>query len=194
LRVFECPNGGHHAVIFDLLAFCPWCGPDKTPPRVVFDDSLAAQRRLLAVVEDLPAEARESIEAAGGTTTLTDRALTGTIAASQNLAKQLHAQAGEPAAKGNPWQNVDRLQRRWIDDFGKDPLDALSDATVRTLRLAFARRHVIEHNGGVVDEKYVTETGEGTLNRRLRIKPAFVEQAMDAAVALADGLDATVRL
>lgn len=32
IRTFDCPNGGHHAVIYDLLTFCPWCGPDKTPP------------------------------------------------------------------------------------------------------------------------------------------------------------------
>jgi hypothetical protein len=191
IRTFECPNGGHRAVIYDLLAFCPWCGPEKTPPHAVFEDNLVAQRRLLALVDELPEEARASIEAAGGVTALTERALTGIVAATQNLAKRLHAQAGKASAKGNPWQNVERLQKQWLADFARDPLDGLAAGTVETLRLAFSRRHVLEHNGGVVDEPYVRETGEGTIGRRVRIGPAFVKQVLEAVVSLAERLEAT---
>lgn len=66
IRTFACPNGGHRAVIYDLLAFCPYCGAEATPPRAVFDDNVAAMQRLLAVVTDLPPEAREAVQAAGG--------------------------------------------------------------------------------------------------------------------------------
>ena len=193
LRTFECPNGGHHAVIYDLLAFCPWCGPDKTPPRAVFHDNMAAQRRLLSLVEDLPLEARQSVEAAGGATALAERALTGAVAATQNLAKQMHLQAGKQPTKGNPWQNIERLQHQWVSDFGQDPLDDLDSGTVQALRLGFARRNVLEHNGGVVDERYVRDAGEGIIGRRLRIKPPFVEQVVTASVSLAERLEATLR-
>lgn len=74
-------------MIYDLLAFCPYCGPDKTPPRAVFDDNLAAMRRLLAVVTELPPEAQTDIQAAGGITALAERALGGAMAALQSLAK-----------------------------------------------------------------------------------------------------------
>jgi hypothetical protein len=193
IRTFECPNGGHHAVIYDLLAFCPWCGPDKTPPHAVFHDNLAAQRRLLALVGELPDEARASVEAVGGVTALTERALTGVVAATQNLAKRLHAHGGKSPPKDNPWQNVDRLQRQWLADFDYDPLDGLDAATVRSLRLAFSRRHLLEHNGGVIDERYKRVTGEGSIGRRVRITPAFVDQALAAVIALAGRLEATAR-
>jgi hypothetical protein len=74
IRLFECPRG-HSAVIYDLLAFCPWWGTD-TPPRAVFDDSLAAQRRLLALIEEQTDEARADVEARGGVTSQAERALT----------------------------------------------------------------------------------------------------------------------
>ena len=192
IRTFECPNGGYHAVIYDLLTFCPWCGPDKTPPHAVFEDNLAAQRRLLALVGELPDEARASVEAVGGVTALTERALTGIVAAIQNLAKRLHAQRGTPP-KDNPWQNADRLQRQWLADFDQDPLDGLDAATVRTLRLAFLRRHVLEHNGGLIDERYQRETGEGIIGRRVRITPGFVDRTLEAVVALAERLEGTAR-
>ena len=186
-------TAGTIAVVYDLLAFCPWCGPQATPPGAVFEDNLAAQQRLLAVLDELPPDARESIAAAGGATALAERALTGVMAATQNLAKQLYAQAGKPPPKSNPWQNVERLRREWISAFGRDPLGHLPPGTIETLRLAFARRHLLEHNGGVVDEAYVRDAGEGTVGRRLRIRPEFVQEALDSAIALAAELEATDR-
>jgi hypothetical protein len=191
LRIFSCPRG-HHAVIYDLLAFCPWCGTD-TPPRAIFEDSLAAQRELLRVVGEQPAEAKADIEAKGGATALAERALTAAVAACQNLAKQLHTQADKEAPKGNPWQNVDRLARQWRKSFEVELLDSFGESTVKTLRLAFARRHLVEHNGGVVDEDYVGQTGEGVVGRRIRITLAFVEEAFVAVEELADRLEATAQ-
>jgi hypothetical protein len=119
--------------------------------------------------------------------------LIGIVAATQNLAKRLHAHGGKLPPKGNPWQNVDRLQRQWLADFDHDPLEGLDAATVRTLRVAFSRRHVLEHNGGVIDERYKRETGEGSIARRVRITPAFVDQALAAVIALAGRFEATAR-
>lgn len=191
VRVFACPRG-HDAVIYDLLAFCPWCGAG-TPPRAIFDDSLAAQRRLLALIAEQPKEARQDIQARGGVTALAERALTAAVAASQNLAKQIHAQAAKSSPKGNPWQNVERLQKQWLTDFGADPLQGLDETTIRTLRAAFARRHVLEHNGGVIDDAYVRQTGEGTVGRRIRVTPAFANDAFAAVEALADRLQVAAR-
>ncbi len=70
------------------------------------------------------------------------------------------------------------------------PLAGLDAATAQALRLAFARRHVLEHNGGAIDDAY-RRTGEGTIGRRVRIIPAFVEDASVAVVGLADRLEAT---
>jgi hypothetical protein len=190
IRVFDCPRG-HHAVIYDLLAFCPWCGAD-TPPRSVFDDSLAAQRRLLQLVEEQPVKAQADIAAHGGVTGLSQRALTDAVAAIQNLAKQLHSRAGKEAPPDNPWQNVDRLRKRWRASFGADVLDGFDSATIRSLRLAFARRNVLDHNGGVIDADYVQQTGEGQLGRKVRITPLFVEQSFAAFETFADRLEATV--
>jgi sarcosine oxidase delta subunit len=193
IRTFTCPHGGHRAVIYDLLAFCPFCGPERTPPLAVFSDNLAAMRRLLAVVTELPPEAQEAIRAAGGATALAERAVGSAVAAVQTLAKQLHAQAEKPTPKGNPWQNVDRLRRQWLDAFGVDPLTGLDPTDVNVLRLGFARRHVLEHNGGVVDERYRQETGTGVIGQRIRIRTAFVEQVFEAAAVLAGRLEAIAR-
>jgi hypothetical protein len=45
----------------------------------------------------------------------------------------------------------------------------------------------------VIDERYRHETGEGTIGRRLRNMPAFVDQSLGAVVALAERLEVTAR-
>jgi hypothetical protein len=119
IRTFTCPNGGHRAVVYDLLAFCPYCGPDDTPPRAVFDDTMAAMARLLRVVTEQPPEARAELEAAGGSTVLAERALTIVIAAIQNLAKQIHIRAAKPKPSGKP-QTVARVPEGIEEREGRD--------------------------------------------------------------------------
>ncbi len=190
IRTFTCPSGGHRAVIYDLLAVCPYCGPD-TPPRAVLDDNMAAMGRVLAVVEQLPEEHRRDIEAAGGTTALAEGALGGGVAAVQTFAKQFHGQTGKPTTVRNPWQSVSRLQEQWQASFATDPLAALLEAEIKLLRLGFARRHILEHNGGVADEKYVEESGDSIpVGRRIRVQVSFVREFLAAVVRLADALEA----
>ncbi len=192
IRTFTCPAGGHRAVIYDLLTVCPYCGP-ATPPRAVLDDNLAAMARLLDVIEQLPAEHRREVEAIGGVTALSERALGGAVAVLQNCAKQLHDRAAKASAAGNPWQNVDRLRKEWQEDFSADPTARLSTSDLATLRLGFARRHVLEHNNGVADAKYVAESGDTlAAGRRVRFRSSFVRDFIAASLRLADALEATV--
>ncbi|CAN5654451.1 hypothetical protein BH23CHL7_BH23CHL7_20400 [soil metagenome] len=185
VRTFRCPNG-HRAVIYDLLAACPYCGAD-TPPRAILDDNLEATLRQLDDADAMPPER----VAAGTQTAAVEDGLKRVVAAIQNLAKQLHARADVEQPGDNPWQNAERLRKQWNKSFKVDPLKHLDAATVKTLNLMFARRHVLEHNGGVVDERYVKATGEGMMNRRIRIRSSFVRQAIEATRALADQLAAT---
>jgi len=192
IRTFICPAGGHRAVIYDLLAMCPYCGP-ATPPRAVLDDNLAAMARLLDVIEQLPAEHRREVEAIGGISALSERALTGAVAVLQNFAKQLHGRAGKAAVAGNPWQNVDRLRKQWQEDFSVDPMARLSASDLAALRLGFARRHVLEHNNGVADAKYVAESGDTLVaGRRVRFRSPFVRNFIAASLRLADALEGAI--
>lgn len=186
LRTFTCPNGGHRAVIYDLLAACPYCGPE-TPPRAIFDDNVAAMRRRL---DDAEAMAPREL-ASGDQTAVVEQSLTRVVAALQSLAKQLHARAGMKSPTGNPWQNVERLQTQWESSVGADPFDGIAVDVVSTLKLGFARRHVLEHNGGFVDARYVDEAGEGRVGQRLRFRAAFVREFIAAAEALANRLTET---
>jgi hypothetical protein len=189
IRTFVCPNGGHRAVIYDRLVACPYCGP-ATPVRAVLDDNLGAMRRLIEIVQRLSPEHRQEVEAAGGASAFAERALGGAVAAVQTFAKDLHSQSEREVTVRNPWQNPDRLREQWKGSFAVDPLDQLDDAQIALLRLGFARRHILEHNGGVADEKYLRESGDSVgPGRRVRFDADFVREFIDTVEALAAGLE-----
>lgn len=81
----------------------------------------------------------------------------------------------------------DRLLRRPFHDFGEVrstlkswfDIDVASDFTeeeCRFIALKFHRRHVYEHNGGEVDEKYLKDSGDITV----RLKQSLHESQEDA--------------
>ncbi|MDQ3689400.1 MAG: hypothetical protein M3406_05075 [Chloroflexota bacterium] len=194
IRSFTCSTKGRRVVTYDLVSFCPYCGSD-TPPRPIFDENMAAMTRLLDLIDQMPEEARRDIEAAGGATAQIERALGGAGAALQHLATQLHEKAGKTVGRDrNPWQNPDRLAKEWRRCFSNDPLASLTSDDQRSLRVGFARRHVLEHNGGRVDQKYLDATGDnGLVGRRLRIRAQSVREFFAAVVRFADNLGAGAR-
>jgi uncharacterized Zn finger protein (UPF0148 family) len=190
IRAFSCSRCSHRTVAYDLVSFCPYCG-ENTPPRPILDENLAAMGRLVDLIEQMPDEVRQDIEAVGGATAQVERALVGACAAFQHFAQQVHAGAGKEIGRDrNPWQNPERLAKEWRRSFSHDPLAALNTDNRSALRLGFARRHVLEHKGGRVDQTYLDETGEhGQIGRRLRIRAAFVRDFFGAAARFADELE-----
>jgi hypothetical protein len=55
---------------------------------------------------------------------------------------------------GNKFQNVDRT-RQLFGEFNVDPFESLSDDDLSTLRLNIEKRHVIGHNLGIADDRYL---------------------------------------
>lgn len=74
----------------------------------------------------------------------------------------------------------------------KDLLPGLPANIVATLRLRFECRHILEHNGGVADGRYVKDSGDSLpVGRRVRFDAGFVRRFMGAIAILADALETT---
>jgi hypothetical protein len=167
------------------MSSCPYCGPD-TPPRAVLDNNLAMLPRLLDSLDHLPAD----VKALGGEPAMAERTLTGAVAAIQSFAKDVHASSGKPVTVWNPLQSPTRLAEQWKASFGANLFAGLTPDQVKTARLGFARRHILEHNGGKADERYLAESGDTfALGRPVRYGSAFVREFIEAIANLADKLE-----
>jgi hypothetical protein len=76
------------------------------------------------------------------------------------------------------FQNLERAAKNLSAVFGIDMKKAVSDTDWNFANVAFMRRHVIAHNGGVIDRRYLDETGESDSfrGRRVTVSPADVEK------------------
>ena len=82
------------------------------------------------------------------------------------------------------------MSEQWQASFGADPFAGLTPDQQKVVRLGFARRHILEHNGGKADERYLAESGDTVaLGRPVRYGAAFVRDFIDAAARLADELE-----
>jgi hypothetical protein len=61
-------------------------------------------------------------------------------------------------------------RKELIGAFDIDICDGLSDGDIATATRMFQRRHVYEHNGGEVDEKYLRDSGDTTVRLKQTIR------------------------
>jgi hypothetical protein len=62
---------------------------------------------------------------------------------------------------------VQEILKHWFDI---DPCAGMREDESRAVALMFHRRHVYEHNGGEVDQKYLDDSGDTTVRLKQRIR------------------------
>ena len=72
------------------------------------------------------------------------------------------------ARRGNPFQSVERATDLF-QRIGCDPFGVLSSEDSEALRALIGKRHVIGHNLGLVDEKYLAAAGDGSPGENIRL-------------------------
>src|SRR5262249_11660030 len=74
--------------------------------------------------------------------------------------------------------------------FDIDILEGLSADDAAFASLMFHRRHVYEHNGGVVDTKYISDSGEATvrLGQEIRETQSSAHRLIGAVLKMAKNL------
>jgi len=83
----------------------------------------------------------------------------------------------------NSFHDLDEVRLVFRDWFDIDLCTAMKDNEVAHVKLMFYRRHIYEHNGGEVDQKYLAKSGDTTV----RLKQV-IRETQDGAHALLGSL------
>lgn len=100
-------------------------------------------------------------------------------------------QSSDPEkCKNVSFQNLYVAAKRLRSLFGVDLESTVDPGEWQKAHVAFMRRHLISHRSGVVDEKYLLETGDDPqlLGRRISIEPHDVEDLAKIVRTLGQGL------
>lgn len=167
----ECDACKTHYAVIGSAFFCPNCGHSSAER--VFDDSI---RKIMAKRDNISA-VKLAIEASTGkdqaalvVRSLIESCLLDGVVAFQRFCEVAYLRlpnVGTPPF--NAFQRLNDGSRLWRDAIGKGYEDWLDSTRLDATKLLFQRRHLLAHSDGIVDGKYINNTGDTTYRPGQRI-------------------------
>ena len=173
--------------------FCPGCGHSSAAR--VFDDAL---RKIAAKRDHIP-DVRAAITAAAGkdeaelvARSLMESCLTDGVVAFQRFCEVTYRRI--PGQQDPPFNAFQRLvdgSKLWRVAVGQGYEDWIAPPDYVALKLLFQRRHLLAHSDGVVDQKYLSNTGDATYKEGQRI--VVTAGDVELMLRVLSGLGAAIR-
>ncbi len=195
---FACDSCQCHWSSLGASYFCPACGHNSAPS--AFNTTLTTVRDF---IHTFPALQRTLEEAAGpdsAETTLRQLAedqFGRIVGAFERYSAALFSElpnASAFPAKGNVFQRIPDASALWKAAVGKGYDDVLTSAEVAALTRFVQQRHVLGHQQGIVDDKYIAKSGDTNYcaGQRLVIRPQHVIELIDVVEKLAASIRAAL--
>jgi hypothetical protein len=179
---YTCTACGGADDILGRYGYCSCCGTRND------------LHELALTIETINAKTRERINAGEPLETAVPDAVSAFDSVARQYAKQLARWVPMSAERrksleGALFHNLKRAEdlRAWFDI---DICQGLDAGDVEFIRLMFHRRHVYEHNGGEVDQRYLDESGDTSvrLKQALRESPDSIFRMTGLILRMARGL------
>lgn len=151
--------------VYGVFAFCPDCGEHNSLQ--ILDKNLDVVAKMLDLASGAERDLAEKI---------IENALEDCVSAFDGFGRELcrvyaeKARSASKAAKMS-FQNLDGARKNLLEVFGIDLSNGTEPEGWRLLTTGFQKRHVVGHRMGIVDEEYVTRTGDAdsVVGRRVAI-------------------------
>lgn len=174
--------------------FCPSCGHNSVER--TFDDSI---KKILSKIENAEiirkafADIGKKDDAEVTIRSLTESALSDGVTAYQRLAEELYARIpAAPKAPFNVFQRLSDGSDLWKKICGKGYDDWLDGTELRDMNILFQKRHILVHNEGIVDDKYIKRSGDSTYraSQRIVVTASDIRRLVDLIGKLSAGIRA----
>lgn len=159
--------------VYGVFAFCPDCGQHNSLQ--ILEKNLELMDKMLTLASEIEEDVRKR---------LVENALEDCVSAFDGFGRELckvhAASATNPDQAANiRFQNLDGARRNLLNQFSIDLHDSVSDDTWSVCVKSFQKRHLLAHRMGVVDEEYVSRTGDpdAVVGRKINITKSDVEAA-----------------
>jgi DNA-directed RNA polymerase subunit M/transcription elongation factor TFIIS len=188
-RIVECSTCGNHHAVYSATSFCPVCGPRPATEKV--GEAITAAREALAVEDRLREDERETLRAAGVFERFAVDAIESTVSLFEMFAREqfthrIDDAVTHTAGRGNIFQRLDDTADLFFHHADLDLVKLAGSERWERLKSAFARRHVLTHNGGIVDQKFLDRVPDSglRLGQRLVVRRTEAAQALDDVEAV----------
>lgn len=184
-----CSQCGCRYAVVGAAFFCPGCGQNDA--EVLFDLAISGIRGALQAIPQVRAAISDPDTSENVVRSLIENGLQSSVTAFQSYVEALYSQlAPDSKPRRNAFQNLSEGSELWHDAVGRHYSEYLSTTEMTVLKRAFQQRHLLAHTQGIVDQDYITHSGDGShqVGQRVVVRDSTVEDYLDAIQKLAKGL------
>ena len=185
----QCEECESRFAVIGSAYFCPACGHNSVL-RTFYDSlrKIKAKRENVSVI-------KKAISAASGVDdaelihrSVLETCISDGVVAFQKYCDGLYTDYGQPPI--NAFQRLDQGSQLWREAIGKEYTEWVTDEEFRLLRILYQRRHLLSHNEGIVDDKYLEESGdiEYKVGQRIIVSPENISDLLSILERLGEGL------
>ena len=172
--------------------FCPKCGHNNILKNI--NNSLDTIRNMVGSQNEIYNALEKTVgkdKANSMCQKLIEDSLGNVVSAFQTFAYELFLEfKAEVKVRANDFQIVDVGNQLFNEKFNKKYEDYISNNEINIMNILFNRRHLLEHLGGIVDQKYIDKTKDTSykIGQRVVIKEKDVILLLDIVEKLCAGL------
>lgn len=186
-----CEKCGTRYSVIGSAYFCPCCGHNSAVS--AFNESTDSIEKMLKSLPEMKQLLTESYGRDKAETMcrgLLESSLGDIVSAFQKFASCHYDTLTGEISRVNDFQIVEKGSQLFKEASGKGYEGWLSDQELHDMNMFFQRRHLIEHNNGMVDQKYVDKSGDNSyvIGQRLVVKESDAYALLAIIKKLAKGL------
>lgn len=160
-REVECSKCDMRYSLVGSAYFCPCCGYNAIEES--FQESLDSTIKMiesLSEMEDLLSNSYGIDKAKSMCQAMLEGSLGDVVSAFQKFAEVKYRELSPKPVRTNDFQIVEKGSRLFSEATGRGYDVWLIEGERSYMNLMFQRRHVMEHNGGLVDDQYIQKSGD----------------------------------
>lgn len=170
-----CEQCGTHYSVIGSAYFCPCCGHNSAINS--FDDSLGSIEKMLDSLTEMKAMLTKKYNTDSAESmcrSMLESSIGDMVSAFQKFANCKYEELTGKASRVNDFQIVEKGSQLFEQETGKKYSDWLAKTEFEFMKIMFQRRHLLEHNNGMVDGKYLANTGDTSysVGQRIIVKEA----------------------
>lgn len=157
----QCEKCGARYAVVGSAFYCPCCGHNSA--KLTFTNTIDKVRAKIHNLDTIRSsiEAISKDEAARTCTSLIETSVPDLVVAFQRLCECVYPQIdGAKPLKRNVFQRLDDGSSVWRELTGTGYDDWITPFQLAMLKKCFQQRHLLQHQDGIIDQDYITKSGD----------------------------------
>lgn len=190
LRI-KCDFCSCNYAVIGSTHFCPACG--ETSAKQIFEQSAQTIRVIIERIEEICAVTKDLDDQKNLNRAFVEDALKKCVTIFQVFVESIiDGQKSAPNYRSNLFQNLSAGSDYFSENFGSGYSDFIGEDNIHALNVLFQKRHLLTHNDGIVDQRYLDKSSDSSIKtgQRIVVKNSDVSECLLLVEKLGEKIEA----